>query len=51
MDGSGTVVTSEDPRFKEGDYVIVTGNQLGVSQTGGFSKFVRVHGDWVVQIP
>ena len=30
IDVSGTVVTSEDPRFKEGDKVIVTGYQLGL---------------------
>ena len=42
IDVSGTVVTSEDPRFKEGDKVIVTGYQLGVSHTGGYSEYVRV---------
>ena len=51
IDVSGTVVTSEDPRFKEGDKVIVTGYQLGVSHTGGYSEYVRVPGDWVVPLP
>ncbi|WP_430854441.1 YhdH/YhfP family quinone oxidoreductase [Enterococcus faecalis] len=51
IDVSGTVVTSEDPRFKEGDKVIVIGYQLGVSHTGGYSEYVRVPGDWVVPLP
>ena len=51
IDVSGTVVTSEDPRFKEGDKVIVTGYQLGVRHTGGYSEYVRVPGDWVVPLP
>ncbi|EMG1480137.1 YhdH/YhfP family quinone oxidoreductase [Enterococcus faecalis] len=51
IDVSGTVVTSEDPRYKEGDKVIVTGYQLGVSHTGGYSEYVRVPGDWVVPLP
>ncbi|MGT9158795.1 YhdH/YhfP family quinone oxidoreductase [Enterococcus faecalis] len=51
IDVSGTVVTSEDPRFKEGDKVIVTGYQLGVTHTGGYSEYVRVPGDWVVPLP
>lgn len=51
IDVSGTVVASEDPRFKEGDKVIVTGYQLGVSHTGGYSEYVRVPGDWVVPLP
>lgn len=38
-------------RFKEGDKVIVTGYQLGVSHTGGYSEYVRVPGDWVVPLP
>ena len=31
--------------------MIVTGYQLGVSHTGGYSEYVRVPGDWVVPLP
>jgi acrylyl-CoA reductase (NADPH) len=51
IDLSGTVVESSDARFKEGDEVIVTSYELGVSHYGGFSEYARVKGDWVVPLP
>lgn len=51
IDVSGTIVASEDARFKEGQAVLVTGYGLGVSHTGGFAEFVRVPADWVVPLP
>ena len=51
VDVSGTVVSSETPRFKVGDPVLVTGYDLGVAHDGGFAQFVRVPGDWVVPLP
>src|SRR5688572_23372664 len=51
IDVSGTVMTSEDPRFREGDQVLVTGYDLGVGTDGGFAGVVRVPGDWVVPLP
>lgn len=51
IDVSGIVESSADPRFKPGDPVLVTGYDLGVSQDGGYSGFVRVPGDWVVPLP
>ncbi|WP_018131970.1 NADPH:quinone oxidoreductase family protein [Effusibacillus pohliae] len=51
IDLSGTVVESRDPRFREGDEVIVTGYELGVSHFGGFSEYARVPADWVVPLP
>lgn len=51
IDVAGTVVDSKDSRFKEGDFVLVTGYGLGVSHFGGFSEYVRVPGDWVVHLP
>lgn len=51
IDLSGTVIASEDPRFKEGQHVLVTGYGLGVSHTGGFAEFARVPGDWIVPLP
>lgn len=51
IDLSGTVVESRDPRFREGDEVIVTSYELGVSHFGGFSEYARVPADWVVKLP
>jgi len=51
IDVAGTVVSSEDSRFSEGDDVLVTGYDLGVGQDGGFASMVRVPGDWVVKRP
>lgn len=51
IDVAGTIVASEDERFAEGDEVLVTGYELGVSHYGGFSEYVRVPGDWVVPLP
>ncbi|KIV50985.1 quinone oxidoreductase [Aneurinibacillus migulanus] len=51
IDVAGTVVTSSDARFKEGDNVLVTGFELGVAHYGGFSEYVRVPAEWVVPLP
>ena len=51
IDVAGTIASSVDPRFREGDRVLVTGYDLGVSQDGGYAAFVRVPADWVVPVP
>jgi len=51
IDVSGTVMSSHDSRFREGDEVLVTGYDLGVGSDGGFAGVVRVPGDWVVPLP
>ncbi len=51
VDLSGEVVSSEDPRFKTGDKVIVTNYKLGVEQDGGYADYARVPGDWIVPLP
>jgi NADPH2:quinone reductase len=51
IDASGYVHASEDPRFKEGDPVLVVGCGLGETHDGGFSEFVKVKGDWIVPLP
>ncbi len=51
IDASGYVHISEDPRFKEGDPVLVVGRGLGETHDGGFSEFVKVKGDWIVHLP
>ncbi|WP_047155218.1 NADPH:quinone oxidoreductase family protein [Aneurinibacillus tyrosinisolvens] len=51
IDVAGTVVSSDDARFAEGDEVLVTGYDMGVSHYGGFSEYVRVPAEWVVRLP
>ncbi|WP_409252795.1 NADPH:quinone oxidoreductase family protein [Bacillus sp. SCS-153A] len=51
IDLAGVVTASDDDRYKEGDKVIVTSYELGVSHYGGSSEYARVPGDWVVPLP
>ncbi|KPV42713.1 NADPH:quinone oxidoreductase family protein [Alicyclobacillus ferrooxydans] len=51
IDLAGTVAHSTDARFHDGDPVLVTGYNLGVSHFGGFSEYARVPADWVVPLP
>ena len=51
IDVSGTVVSSTDQRFKEGDNVIATSYDIGVGNDGGYAEYVRVPADWVVPLP
>lgn len=51
IDAAGSVTSSTDRRFREGDRVLVTGYDLGVSRDGGYAAYVRVPADWVVAIP
>ena len=41
IDLVGTVVESEDPTINEGEEVIVTSYDMGVSHYGGFSEYAR----------
>ncbi len=51
IDLAGHVVESRDDRFREGDEVLVTGFDLGVSHDGGYAGYARVPADWVVPRP
>ncbi|OKP90558.1 quinone oxidoreductase [Paenibacillus helianthi] len=51
VDLSGTVVSSADPRFQEGQSVIATGYGIGVSHFGGFSEYARIPSEWVMPLP
>ncbi|MDR6124007.1 acrylyl-CoA reductase (NADPH) [Bacillus sp. SLBN-46] len=51
IDLAGVVVSSQDPRFREGDEVIATSYEIGVSHYGGYSEYARIPGDWMVQLP
>lgn len=51
IDVSGVVESSQDPHFKPGDRVLVTGYDMGVAHDGGYADLVRVPADWVVHLP
>ena len=51
IDLAGVVESSDDPRFAQGDRVLVTGNGLSESHDGGYAEYARVPGDWVFPIP
>ena len=48
---SGTVIGSDNPKFKEGDEVILTGFRVGEVFFGGFSQIAKVNGDFLVKKP
>ena len=51
IDASGEVVESSDSRFNEGDFVIVSGYNLGMDTSGGFGQYIRVPADWIEPLP
>ncbi len=51
IDLAGTVVSSESDAFTLGQEVLVTGYELGMSHTGGFSEYARVPKEWVIPLP
>ncbi|WGV16528.1 MDR family oxidoreductase [Fuscovulum ytuae] len=51
IDFAGTVESSDDPRYKPGDRVVLTGWRVGESWWGGFAEKARVKADWLVPLP
>lgn len=51
IDFAGTVESSDDPRYKVGDQVVLTGWRVGETHWGGFSQKARVDADWLVPLP
>ena len=51
IDGSGVVIESKTPNFKEGDSVLVTSYDLGMNTDGAFAEYIRVPSEWVVPLP
>jgi acrylyl-CoA reductase (NADPH) len=51
IDAAGTVIESTAARFQAGDAVVITGNELGAGQWGGWAEYVRVPADWIVPLP
>ena len=51
IDFSGTVIESENSKFKEGDEVILTGFRVGEAFFGGYSQIAKVNADFLVKKP
>ncbi len=51
IDLAGTVVSSDDARFRKGDKVLVNGCGLSETRDGGYAEYARVPAEAVVPIP
>lgn len=51
IDFAGTVEASDDPRYKSGDKVVLTGWRVGEVHWGGYAEKARVKADWLVPLP
>lgn len=51
IDVAGHVVSSTDPKFKEGDAVLVTGSGLSETRDGGYSQYARIEAQWAIPLP
>ena len=51
IDLVGTVESSSNTNFKEGDEVILNGFGVGETHFGGYAKKARLKGDWLVNKP
>ena len=51
IDVAGHVVASTDPKFREGDAVLVTGCGLSETRDGGYSEYARLEARWAIPLP
>ena len=51
IDFSGTVIESEDSKFKKDESVILTGFRVGESFFGGFSQYAKVESNFLIKTP
>ena len=51
IDFSGTVLESENQKFKTGDEIILTGWRVGEVFFGGYSQIAKVNADFLVKRP
>ncbi len=51
IDFAGIVEASDNPAFKPGDKVILTGWRVGEVHWGGFAQKARVKAEWLVPLP
>ena len=51
IDFAGRVLASDDPRYRAGDRVVLTGWGVGERHWGGYAQRARVKADWLVPLP
>ena len=51
IDFAGVVSRSDDPRYREGDAVLLNGWGVGETHWGGLAEKARVKADWLVPLP
>ena len=51
IDLAGTVESSESPRYRKGEAVLVTGCNIGELLDGGYAEFARVPAEAVIALP
>jgi acrylyl-CoA reductase (NADPH) len=51
IDFAGVVEASEDPAYKPGDAVVLTGWGVGETHLGAYAERARVKGGWLVPLP
>ncbi|HRO10492.1 MDR family oxidoreductase [Amaricoccus sp.] len=51
IDFAGRVEASDDPRYRPGDPVVLTGWRVGEAHWGGYAQRARAKADWLVPLP
>jgi len=51
IDAAGSIIESDNSKFKKGDKVVVTGFDLGMNTWGGYSEYIKVPSEWVLPLP
>ncbi|MEP7258111.1 MAG: YhdH/YhfP family quinone oxidoreductase [Flavitalea sp.] len=51
IDAAGVVELSRNEKFAVNDQVVITGYDLGMNTSGGFSEFIRVPAAWAILKP
>ncbi len=51
IDAAGVVIQTNTEKFKIGDEVIVTGFDLGMNTSGGFSEYISIPSKWAIKKP
>ncbi|MEG3592302.1 MAG: acryloyl-CoA reductase [Pseudomonadota bacterium] len=51
IDLSGEVIISQDPNFREGQQILVTGCGLSELYDGGYAEYARVKADSIIPLP
>ncbi|HYA36114.1 MAG TPA: MDR family oxidoreductase, partial [Candidatus Binataceae bacterium] len=50
IDLAGKVLKSQNPKFREGDRVVLNGYGISEGHYGGYAQRARVKGDWLVRL-